>query len=251
MAYLDDKRAIEALKQASISEPAFRLMALNALSILEHFEAETALRSLLHVAEPETRYGAVRALRHRDKRDFEVAANDIGGGVNFLEIPTDGPQLVAVSLTKTPEIVIFGENPPVHVSDFVYVNSRMLIRPEADGRLSISHFAPGMADRIETCDRDLRSILEAITRVGGHYGDCVKFIREASAQAALTVPLAMNPVPVAGRVYEPAATLDVASSEILDVIDMEYKSAAAGELPESSDATSSFSIFKPSSWWQN
>ena len=68
--------------------------------------------------------------------------------------------------------------------------------------VTVSHFAPNEEDRLTQCAADLPSVLTAISDVGGSYGDWVSFTRECSAQGVLTEPLAINPVPTAGRAYD-------------------------------------------------
>ncbi len=202
LAYLNDRRAIAPLADLAIQQPAFRAMCLNGLMIIDNYEAADALSSLLHVADAETRYGAVRTLRRRDAGDPQVSAQAIGAVGKILEIPTAGPPLVVVSLTQAPEIVIFGDNPTLRLPAFVYVTPTMMINSEANGLATISRFEAGEEDRQVQTASDLRSLLTAIADVGGTYGNWISFIREASQKGYLSEPLAMNPVPQAGRTFE-------------------------------------------------
>ncbi len=202
LAYLNDRRAIEPLTQLCHQEPAFRAMCLNGLAVLEHYEAADALKRLLHSADAEVRYGALRALRLDPGPHPETEGERVEGVGALLEIPTTGPPLVVASLTQVPEVVIFGESPAVYIPAFHYVNPRILIAPAADGQLRISHFEPGQEDRVAQCPADMRSVLLAIAEVGGKYGDWIQFLRESHAAGYFAEPLAINPVPVSGRVYQ-------------------------------------------------
>lgn len=202
LAYLDDRRAIVPLVQLCRQEPAFRAMCLNGLSVISHYEAEDALRELLHSADAECRYGAVRALRVRDERDAQVTSTMVGETGRILEIPSQAPPLVAVSLTQVPEIVIFGSNPNVILPEFEYVTERMIIRKEEGELVTINHFEPGAEDRVVQTTTDLRSLLEGIAEVGGTYGDWISFLRTCSEKSYLAEPVAMNPVPQSGRTYD-------------------------------------------------
>ncbi len=202
LAYLNDRRAIVPLADLAVQQPAFRAMSLNGLTIIDNYEAADALSSLLHVADAETRYGAVRALRKRDAGDPQISARAIAGVGKILEIPSAGPPLVVISLSQVAEVVIFGDNPVLRLPAFEYVTPKMMINSEADGRVTISHFAAGEDDRQVQTTSDLRSLLVAIAEVGGTYGNWVSFIREASAKGYLSEPLAINAIPHAGRKYE-------------------------------------------------
>ncbi|MCA9127295.1 MAG: flagellar basal body P-ring protein FlgI [Planctomycetales bacterium] len=201
LAYLDDRRAIAPLFELCKQEPAFQAMCLNGLSVISHYEAEDALRELLHAADPKCKYGAVRALRWRDERDPQVSSTVIGETGKILEVPSEGPPLVAVSLSQIPEIVIFGSNPSLVLPEIEYVNPRMLVRTEGPGVVSINHFEPGQEDRIVQAAPDLRAMLVGIAEAGGTYGDWVSFIRLCREKAYLAEPVAVNPIPEAGQVY--------------------------------------------------
>lgn len=202
LAYLEEKRPIPELAELCLQEPAFRAMCLNALAIIDSFEAEEALRELLHAADPEVKYGAVLALRKRDESDPEVRPVAIGEAGYLLEIPSSGPPLVAVSLNQVPEVVIFGADPTVHISEFHYVNSRILITNAAGG-LSVSKFGAGdEQDVVVEAQPTLTSLLRAITEAGGTYGDWVQFIREAHEKGLFIEPMEINPIPYSGRTYD-------------------------------------------------
>ncbi|MFM7864101.1 MAG: HEAT repeat domain-containing protein, partial [Planctomycetaceae bacterium] len=70
LAYLGDPAGVSVLKEAAKNQPAFRVYALVALSVIrEDAEAIMALRELMSSGSLETRYGALRALKELDPRD--------------------------------------------------------------------------------------------------------------------------------------------------------------------------------------
>lgn len=202
LAYLGDRRAIEPLKDLCRQEPSFRAMCLNGLSIIDNYEAEDALEELLHAADAETRFGAVRALRHRNATDPMIVGEQVGEVGSLLEIPSSGPPLVAISLSTTPEIVMFGNNPQLHMPAFHYVTKQLMINAKGPGTVLITHFEAGREDRVLETGSDLRSILSGIAEVDGTYGNWVSFIRESSENGYLTEPIAINPIPLAGRKFD-------------------------------------------------
>ncbi len=202
LAYLNDVRAVKVLEQLAQQQSAFRAMCLNGLSVINHYEAEDSLEALLHCADAETRFGAVLAIRARDPNNPQVTGIPIGAVASMLEIPSNAPPLVAVSLDKRPEIIVYGDNPLLTLPPFMYVNPRILLKSETREFVTINHFAPNQEDRVVRCRTDLRSLLAAITEVGGTYGDWITFLRDCSAQGYLMEPLAINPVPTAGRTFD-------------------------------------------------
>ncbi|GIW97656.1 MAG: flagellar P-ring protein FlgI [Pirellulaceae bacterium] len=210
LAYLNQRAAVPVLVSLCRAEPAFRAMCLNGLLVIDHYEAADALEELLHAADPEVRYGALLALREEDAPPAGLDGEMVEGAGRVVEIPSPGPPLVVVSLTKRPEVVFFGAVPTVHIDAFHYVTPQILIAPSELGKLRVSRFQPGEPDRVEVVPADLRSLLIAIAKVGGRYGDWVKFLREANREGYFAEPLAMNPVPTTGRVYNRGKSVGVA-----------------------------------------
>lgn len=211
LAYLNDSRCIPVLKGLALQQSAFRAMCLTALATVDHHDADSALIELLHAADAETRYGAMLAIRSRDAENPQVTGIPVGKTGSILNIATNAPPLVAVSLEQRPEIVIFGDTPVLTLPPFLYVNPRIVMKPDGEGMVTISHFAPDQEDRITQCKPDLASLLAGISSVGGSYGDWVSFVRESSEKGFLAEPFALNPVPTAGRVFDRRTKQSVAS----------------------------------------
>jgi Flagellar P-ring protein len=249
LAYLNDHRAAGVLARLAPQQAAFRAMCLNGLSIIDHYEAESALEELLHAADAETRFGAMRALRQRDPNSSITTGMPIEKVGSILEIPSAGPPLVAISLEKYPEIVIFGNNPQVQIPNFYYVNPRILIKSDSNG-VTINRFAPNEDDRVIQCNPDLVSLLRGIAEVGGSYGDWVSFIRECSEQKFLAEPLAMNPIPASGRVYDREKRESV--DTINDVDDVKAGAASdEAQLAAKAEKAARTTWYNPFSWFSN
>ncbi len=223
LAYLNDARSIPVLKELAASEPAFRAMCFNALTLVESYKASDALEELLNVPDAETRYGAMLALREHDSRSPMVQGEKVGTVGTIVEIPSTSAGLVVVGLTYKPEVVIFGSNPPVRVAEYMYVSRRLMLRTTANGRLMVSNIAPDREDRTAECTADLKSILQAIAQVGGGYGDWVNFVRVCGAEQLMPVEVSINPVPESGRKFNRDAEMgeadvagDVSSTETED-----------------------------------
>lgn len=243
LAYLDNPAAIPPLTQLCVQEPAFRAMCLNALAITDHFQADEALRGLLHSADAESRYGAVRALRVRDSRDPQVTATQIGDAGGLLEIPSESPPLIAVSLTEVPEVVIFGNNPMVTLPKSTTISPYMSIHSEGNGRYVVSNSLPRRDRQAASADADLRSLLTAIASVGGNYGDWVSFVRLSSQNSYIAEPIAFNPVPTAGREYVRESGVEEVSDDHL------MGETIINDLVDEPEVESKASWLNPTTWW--
>jgi hypothetical protein len=201
LAYLNDARCVETLEQLIITQPAFRAMALNGLTIIDHFEAQEALIRLMQIPEPEVRYGALCALRERDPKEPSIRGLQMGNVTRVVQIPAKESPIVAISLSKYPEIAIFGSDPQLNIPTFIRVNSRILIRPDPSGELRISRFEPGVDDQIEIVPMTLTGMVHGLVEVGASYGDIMLALMTASAENAVPYPVVVNPRPQAGRTY--------------------------------------------------
>lgn len=201
LAYLNEARCVETLEQLTITQPAFRAMTLNGLTILDHFEAQEALIRLMQVPDPEVRYGALCALRERDPREPSIRGIQMGDVTRVVQIPTKDTPMIAFSLSKYPEIAIFGEDPPLKIPTFIRINSRILLRPDPSGELRVSRFEPGAEDRIQLVPMTLTGMIHGLVEVGASYGDVTLAVMAASAENAIPYPVVINPRPVAGRTF--------------------------------------------------
>ncbi len=250
LAYLNDPRCIETLEQLIITQPAFRAMCLNGLTIMDHFQAHEALIRLLQLPDPEVRYGALCALRERDPRDSTIRGIQMGNVTRVVQIPTNDTPIIAISLSKYPEIAIFGSDPSLKIGTFLRVSANTLARPDESGSLRISRFEPGEEDRIETVPQTLTGMIHGLVEVGASYGDIVTAIMVASAENALPYPVVINPKPTAGRTFhrnQPAQAtpweLPTPSSGSLDLESIEVVS----DEEDSKKSESEFSNSYP--WW--
>ncbi len=246
LAYLNDVRAVSVLAQLAQQQSAFRAMCLNGLSAINHFEAEDMLQSLLHCADAETRFGAVLAIRARDANDPQVTGLPIGTIATILEIPSNSPPLVTISLDTRPEVIIFGNNPILTLPQFLYVNPRIVLKSESRESVTLNHFAPEQEDRVVKSSTDLRSVLAAIAEVGGTYGDWITFLRECSQQGYLTEPLAINPVPQAGRTFDRE---QMKSIELTDLSSDGQEEEPADSLADDEESKTVSAWYNPFTWW--
>lgn len=238
LAYLDSPECVPVLQNMVRFESAFRPLCLIGLAVNECPEARIALEELLQEAIPEVRYGAISAIRQRDPRDPLIAGANVGEVCSFIHVPSQIP-LVTVSLEQTKEVVLFGSNPVIHLKkDFAPTPSMRLI-PMSNGMVR-------MAKRLQTGEilqavvsSDLASILKGIPSIEGKYADVVHLLDQLHATDQISVPVAMNPRPRAGRVYDRERSTE-ADQKALDELQLEDRT------DEEEQADSSW--FSLSSW---
>ena len=97
LAYLDRREAAEPLGQIVRDQPAFRVFALTALSVMQDFAAYDQLRELLSSPSAETRYGAFRALWTMNSNDALVKGEFLGGQFHYHVLDVAGPPMIHVT----------------------------------------------------------------------------------------------------------------------------------------------------------
>ena len=200
LAYLDESSAAPVLAELASHYQAFRWHALAALSAMDHVAALDALSDLMDVTSAETRFGAFRALRERTPDAPLVQGRKIAD-FSFHVIPTTQSQVVHFSISRHPDVVVFGTDIHVRPSSFIYAGKEILIRPGEEGQLQVSRFAAGQSDRYATCSTSLPDLLEAIVQVGGGYGEVLQCLQAASESKAINARVLVGARPRPGRSY--------------------------------------------------
>ncbi|WP_153555704.1 HEAT repeat domain-containing protein [Roseimaritima sediminicola] len=201
LAYLDHEAAIEPLTTLARSEPAFRHPALKALEGMPQPAATEALRALFNESSNELRYGAYTTLRSRPDAAGIVAGQRFGKAYSVHSLPSTAETLIAVSLFRRAEIVIFGTSPEVSLLRPAISRGGIVISPDAAGQLQLSRFVIDKEDRKATAPADVASVCAAVAALGGNYGDCVDVLRTLKAEDAIAARLAFDPAPRPLRTY--------------------------------------------------
>ncbi|MDR1478533.1 MAG: flagellar basal body P-ring protein FlgI [Planctomycetaceae bacterium] len=235
LAYLGDGTASEVLAKIARENPAFRIYALNALSLLRNdIDAELALHELLQLPSAETRYGAFRALWQRNPSDRAIRGEFLGrqfayhgilvpvvttnprdnkpiataawhDDVTEEPVPTS-PPMVHLTRAKRPEIVLFGNN--IHLirpftldaGPTIFINGN-----NPSGEIIVKKFAikPDQIDESRTVNSDnLDDVIRAVVDIGGTYPDLVQMLCLADQKKCLSCPLKIDSLPEANRFYQ-------------------------------------------------
>jgi hypothetical protein len=245
LSYLDRKEAVPVLLELARYEPAFRPLCLIGLGVNEDSLAREALEELLQESEPELRYGAYLAIRQRNPTDMAVVGEKIGQICQFVQIPSGVPQVV-VSLEKKKEVLLFGSSVAVHLGSSLSPSPTLKVAPAPGGQVKLTKIQPSGDVFHAVVSSDLVSIIRSMVSIEASYNDVVHTIDHLSRQQALVTPVAMNPRPQAGRVYNRKQTSDNLDSvdTKLDIVSIDRSSLGAKE-------KKSFAWLSPTSWWKS
>ncbi|MDR2344483.1 MAG: flagellar basal body P-ring protein FlgI [Planctomycetaceae bacterium] len=238
LSYLGDGSAAGVLARIARENPAFRIYALNALSLLRNdIDAELALHDLLQLPSAETRYGAFRALWQRNPSDRAIRGESLGGqfwyhGIvspvvqvdsrqankpkqistvgwtneNDKESKSVSPSMVHLTRAKRPEIVLFGND--IHLIQPFILEAGPTIIVNGNNKLNeivIKKFAarPDQIDESRTIhSNNLDDIIRAVVNIGGTYPDVVQMLCLADQKKCLSCQLKIDSLPEANRFYQ-------------------------------------------------
>ena len=212
LAYMDIQEAAAPLGEVAESHIEFRWYALNALSAMADISALDALSGLLNSDSAETRYGAFRALHERSPDSPYIRGESLSN-FKFYSIPAKSRPMVHLSMSRRPEIVVFGGDIRIQPKEFLYASKQIMIRPTADGQLRVSRFQPGKQDLFATCDTRVASLVKTIAAVGGGYGDIVQCMNNAKSAGAINAEVFIGARPRPAWSYDRERTADNSTDE--------------------------------------
>ncbi len=201
LAYLDDTSAVDVLAAVARDEPAFRVNAMAALSAMDDLNAFEALRGLLSVESAETRYGAFRSLWAMNPHDPLIAGEDMNGAFSYHHLDVAGTPMIHMTNSHRPEIVLFGNPPPIKLPLLIDAGTGLLINGMQGSQITVSRFGRTSETEQRTIQPDVDHLVRAIVELGGSYPDVVQALHEASKQGALKTRLRVDALPQSGRRY--------------------------------------------------
>ncbi|MCL2709419.1 MAG: flagellar basal body P-ring protein FlgI [Planctomycetaceae bacterium] len=206
LAYLGDGTSAKILAEIVRAEPAFRVFALNALSVMKNdLDAEFHLQELLHVPDGEIRYGAFRALKSRNPTDRTIRGEIMGdptkGQFSYHGINTQAPPMVHITAQRTPEIVLFGTNIFLRQPFGLNAGPLYFVNGHHPNEVVVSRFVTRGTDEKRTVSNRLDEIIRAVVDMGGTYPDVVQLIRRADRAGVLSCRLEVDCLPEADRTY--------------------------------------------------
>jgi flagellar basal body P-ring protein FlgI len=214
LAYLDKTSAVKPLAEAARDEPAFRVNALAALSVMDDVMAYDELRSLLEVSSAETRYGAFRSLWSMNSSDPLVRGEQLGGQFSYHVLNIAGPPMVHVTRSFRPEIVLFGSDQHFKLPLVLDAGKNILVNGMSGEQVTISRFRPGMPPEKRVVSTSVDEVIRTIVELGGAYADVVQALQQAKTDGALASRFRIDALPDVGRQYD--RTAETADGEAQD-----------------------------------
>jgi flagellar basal body P-ring protein FlgI len=206
LAYLDVTEAVAPLAKAATDEPAFRIAALAALGSMDEGSASEALFGMLEVKSAETRYGAFRALTVMEPDDPRIAGEKLGassiGKFNYHRLNVAGPEMIHVTSSHRPEIVLFGSNHRFQLPLVLDAGQRILINGLHGDSIKVSRHSPGEPTQERIVSTNVDEVIRAVVDLGGEYPDVVQMLQQAKNAGSLSSRFRVNALPEPGREFD-------------------------------------------------
>ncbi len=193
LAYLDNKESVPVLTELAQTTPAARALCLVGLVVNEDSSAREALEQLLQDPEPDLRFGAFKAIRTRNPNDMSVKGETIGKNFLFVQVPSSNP-LLAVSLQKQKEVVLFGNNIAISLHAPISPTQLLTLTPVAGNQIKLSKRQNNGETHNVVVASDIVSLLRGFGMLRTNYNDVVHTFDQLAAVQALSTPVSMNPL---------------------------------------------------------
>ncbi|HSG69599.1 MAG TPA: flagellar basal body P-ring protein FlgI, partial [Planctomycetaceae bacterium] len=201
LAYLEDASGIDVLVKAARDEPAFRVFALAALSVINDARAFVKLRELLSEPSAETRYGAFVAMRALDPGDPFVRGEILPSAFRLNVLDVEGDPMIHFRRRKEQEIVVFGTEHKFEFPLIARAGKDIMVQGRAgDDYLTVSKITLAETER-KKIPNDAIALIRTVSEMGASYPDVAQLLIEARQQKNLRSRLEMDTLPKSGRIY--------------------------------------------------
>lgn len=227
LAHFDREECIPILQDLARFQPKFRAHCLIGLCINEHPAARAALEALLQEPEPELRFGAYHYLYLRDHRNPMVAGERIGEAFRMVSIPSSH-SLVAVSMERRPEVIVFGNNPEIRLTKTLEPSPTLRLSPMSSGLVRVAKRTISGEVLQSIHSADVVSLIKAMPAIEGNYSDLVHLLDALEQCQACSAQIALHPLPRTARLY---GQPDAADPSIINETSTEEEMTSSDEMP--------------------
>ncbi|MCD4727665.1 MAG: hypothetical protein K8R46_08385, partial [Pirellulales bacterium] len=190
------------LAEIARRQPAFRVFALTALSVMTDYIAYEQLSELLSVPSAETRYGAFRALWAMNDQDPLIKGEVIGDQFHYHVLDLAGPPMIHVTRNRLPEIVVFGPGQRLLTPLTLSAGNEIMITSHGGDEISVSKYTVRDGDQKRIVSTRVDDVIRAVVELGGTYPDVVQALQEAKNCEALYSRFEVDALPEAGRIFD-------------------------------------------------
>ncbi|MCX7388300.1 MAG: flagellar basal body P-ring protein FlgI [Planctomycetales bacterium] len=202
LAYLGDASGIAILKDAARDQPAFRVYAFVAMSVIDDADSVLALRELMDSSSLETRYGAFRALKELDPHDPWLSPVVFDSRFLMHVIDSPGEAMVHVTRRRSPEVVVFGPEQQLQTPANLNAGRHIkVIGAIGDHEVDVILYKLNEEPKRQRVSNRVVDVIRACGEQGATYPDIVQLLIEAEQQHNFVGQFGIDRMPQAGRMY--------------------------------------------------
>ena len=203
LAYLGDASGISILKEAARDQPAFRVYAFVAMSVIDDADSVLALRELMDSSSLETRYGAFRALKELDPNDPWLRPTAFGSRFLLHVIDAPGEPMVHVTRRRSPEVLVFGPEQQLRLPAVLNAGRHIKVIGETGdhNEVEVILYKLNEEPQRQRVSSRVVDIIRACGELGATYPDIVQLLIEAEQQHNFVGQFGIDRMPQAGRMY--------------------------------------------------
>jgi hypothetical protein len=124
-----------------------------------------------------------------------------------------GPEMVHVTQSHLPEIVLFGKDQKFQLPLMLDAGKSIMVNGMKGGKITVSKFAAQSEPEKRECSTNVDEVIRAIVALGGTYPDVVQALQQAKADGALESRFEVDALPQAGRSYDRVAAKSKADGD--------------------------------------
>ena len=202
LAYLGDASGIPVLKDAARDQPAFRVYAFVAMSVIDDADSILALRELMDSSSLETRYGAFRALKELDPRDPWLSPVAFDSRFRMHVIDSPGEAMVHVTRRRSPEVVVFGPEQELQLPAVLNAGRHIRVKGDiGEHEVDVILYKVNEEPQRQRVSNRIVDVIRACGELGATYPDIVQLLIEAEQQHNFVGQFGIDRMPQAGRMY--------------------------------------------------
>jgi hypothetical protein len=127
---------------------------------------------------------------------------NLGNEFHYHVLDVPGPDMVHVTKSHLPEIVLFGKDQGLRMPLMLDAGKTILVNGMNGDKITVSHFEPGKEPKQVVVPPRVDDVIRAIVSVGGTYPDVVQALQQAKSDGALLSRFEADALPQSGREYD-------------------------------------------------
>ncbi len=197
LCYLDNTAGVEELALLGQQHPKLTNLAVTALASMNQDICRNLLGTMMRQEDPGLRTAAFMGLRLCcDDYDPRLGGELVGRSFWVFQAPSQASPFVHFSLSKRPEIMLFGKDIELKTPVRLLVGQDYTVSAEqGDSRVTVSRITGQGGVQQKQCTPELDRVLHTMALLGGGYVEAVDLLRKLQDRQGLNCPIRATTLP--------------------------------------------------------